>query len=189
MNIRRREFVFMGVTLGILCAAWFLVLEPRGQAKGRMESQTQEKQRILHEIETSQPQALRHLKEDVARLEAIVTDHKARLPKEEKVEIVFQELSDLAKAHDLRIHQIRTNDIKPGLSGMEHPNINEQGFLLELEGKFQGVQAFLEQLEKQPRIIRIDELRLQRMPETSEARVVQASLRLRVFCQKGAETS
>ena len=108
----------------------------------------------------------------------------------EKIEKVFEDLSNLAAANQLRIHQIRTNQTPSSPAAeQQHPGIEEQGFLLELEGEFQGVQAFLETLEKQPRILRLDEIRLLRDSKKSEDSTVQANFRLRFFSRKGTKAS
>ena len=190
MNISRRELVFMGLTLGILFAAWMLILRPRGKDMDKMQAEIREKERLLEEIETSRPRAIGNLNTDINELNTIVSDQQARLPQGEKIEKIFQDLSNLANNNDLRIHQIRTNQTGPNLMMEEkHPDIEEQGFLLELEGKFQGVQAFLESLEKQPRILHVDELRIQRVSQKSDDSTVHANLRIRVFSRKGAKTS
>jgi Tfp pilus assembly protein PilO len=188
--MNKRELIFLGLMLALLFAAWLFVLRPRGNDMDNMQMQIQEKQRILDELETSRPRAVKNLKSDIAELQAIVADQQARLPKGEKIEKVFQDLSSLATDNDLRIHQIRTNQTTPDLSDEEEPSeIEQQGFVLELEGKFQGIQAFLERLEKQPRILRVDEIRIQRVSKESGDATLNANLRLRVFNRKGAETS
>ncbi|MBN1942016.1 MAG: type 4a pilus biogenesis protein PilO [Phycisphaerae bacterium] len=190
MNINRREMIFIGLTLAILLAAWLFILKPREDGMDQMQAQIQEKQRLLEEIETSRPRAIGNLQKDIENLKDVVSGQQARLPQDEKIEKVFEDLSNLAAVNQLRIHQIRTNQTPSNpASEQEHPGIEEQGFLLELEGEFQGVQAFLETLEKQSRILRLDEIRLLRDSKKSEDSTVQANFRLRFFSRKGTKAS
>lgn len=191
MSIHQRKMIFLGLTLGILCAAWLLVLRPREKNIKTLRAQIQEKQRLLEEMKTARPRAMENLREDIRELQAVVARQQDRLPQGEKIEKIFRDLSDLAAAHRLRIHQIRTNPAPAARLAADVPvtDIEEQGFLLELEGEFRSVQAFLEQLEKQPRLLRLDELRLQRIVQKSGPSTVQANLRLRVFSRKGPQTS
>lgn len=193
MKMNRREMIFLGLTAALLIGAWLLVFRPRRERMDHMESQIMEKKRILEEIATSRPRAIRNLKNDIRELEQIVAEQRSRLPRGEKIEKVFQDLSGLARANDLRIHQIKTSQTSdpsnPAEKEQKETDIEEQGFLLELEGDFTGVQGFLESLEKQPRIVRVDEIRIQRVSPKSGDATVHANLRLRVFSRKGIPTS
>lgn len=190
MKTNRRELIFMGLLLGILFAAWMLVLRPRAKDMDRMQAQIQEKQRVLEEIGTSRPRAIGNLKKDIDELQAIVDEQQSRIPRGEKIEKVFQDISDLATTNELRILQIRTNQTTPSAAEEEQiEGMEEQGIVLELEGRFQGIQAFLETLEKQPRIVRVDEIRIVRVSKKVEDQAIQANLRLRVFNRKGATAS
>lgn len=189
MKMNRREWIIVGLMLGLLLAAWLFVLHPRGKDIDLMQAQIREKNRVLEDMETFRPRAVGNLKKDIAELQRIVSDQQARLPRGEKIEKVFQDLSTLAKASDLRIHQIRTNQTTPSPSEEQQSSkTQQQGFVLELEGTFPGIQSFLEQLEKQPRILRVDELRILRVSKESDD-AVHANLNLRVFYRKGAKTS
>lgn len=192
MKVNKRELIFMGLLLGILFAAWTLVLRPRSKDMDRMEAQIQEKQRVLDEITTNRPRSLGNLKKDIKELQAIADDQQSRVPQGEKIEKVFQELSNLATDNELRIVQIRTNQTnKLNESDWEekYPDMEKQGIELVLEGNYQGIQAFLESLEKQPRIVRIAEINLLRDPKNTETSAVQAKLQVHVFSRKGAKTS
>ena len=101
-------------------------------------------------------------------------------------------MSNLATDNELRIVQIRTNQTNtPNTPDMEekYPDIEKQGIELVLEGSYQGIQAFLETLEKQPRIVRVAEINLLCDPKIVEGTTVQAKLQLHVFNRKGAKTS
>jgi Tfp pilus assembly protein PilO len=180
--------IFLALMMGTLLAAWYFVLRPRGKNINRLQARIEEKQRLVKEMETSRPRAIGNLKQDIQKLEEIVGDQKVRLPRDEKVEKVFQDLSDIARANDLRIHHIRTsNTAAKSKSKEEQENspIEEQGFILELEGSFQGVRGFLVSLEKQPRVLYVDDLRIQRVSKESGESTVLATLNLRVFNRKG----
>ncbi|MBN1555760.1 MAG: type 4a pilus biogenesis protein PilO [Phycisphaerae bacterium] len=189
MNFSKREMIFVGLTLGILFAAWMLILRPRETSMERMQSQIQEKRRLLEEIGTSRPRAIGNLKSDIETLQTIVEEQRIRLPEGENIEKIFRDLSNLAISNQLRIHQIKTNPTTPNLYEPQRPGIEEQGFNLQLEGEFQGVRAFLEQLEKHSRIFRVDELRIMRNPKETEQSTVQCTLRLRVFSRKETKVS
>ncbi len=192
MKVNKRELIFMGLLLGILFAGWTLVLRPRSKDMDRMEAQIQEKQRVLDEITTNRPRALGNLKKDIDELQVIADDQQSRVPQGEKIEKVFQELSSLATDNELRIVQIRTNqtnNINTSDWEEKYPDMEKQGIELVLEGNYQGIQAFLESLEKQPRIVRIAEINLLQDPKNVKASAVQAKLQLHVFNRKGGKTS
>jgi len=186
MKINQRECVFLALTLAILLGAWLGVIRPRNQAAETMLAEMAEKERLLEQLIVSYPRAVDNLEKDIQHLEAILREQTARLPQEENIDDVFRDLSSLARAHHLRMHQMQTHTRVVSSEEAESNNVAEQGFVLELEGSFSDLYEFLEALENQPRLLRIDELKIQRSKETdapgeTKNPLLRASLRLRTF--------
>ncbi len=186
MKINQRECVFLALTLAILLGAWLGVIRPRNQAAETMLAEMAEKERLLEQLIVSYPRAVDNLEKDIQHLEAILREQTARLPQEENIDDVFRDLSSLARAHHLRMHQMQTHTRVVSSEEAESNNVAEQGFVLELEGSFSDLYEFLEALENQPRLLRIDELKIQWSKETdapgeTKNPLLRASLRLRTF--------
>ncbi|HPS53916.1 MAG TPA: type 4a pilus biogenesis protein PilO, partial [Phycisphaerae bacterium] len=128
----------------------------------------------------------RHLHhEDLASLMSLKDKAAARLPQSEDMGPVIDELSKIANVNKLKISKMQN----VALSDKEKLELADtyygiQRLDVELEGNYVGFYKFLTDMEKQPRIIRIQNLDIQRINEGDRQGDVKVRMDLRVYYGK-----
>ena len=85
----------------------------------------------------------------------------AKLPSEQDVEGILDEIWQITSSNDLTVKKVRTKASKPASLYRELP------LEMEVTGQFDGFYEFLLELENLPRITRIHEMHIQRTKSNS----------------------
>jgi type IV pilus assembly protein PilO len=171
MRFGIREILFVVVILGLLGSGYFC-LSNMGDDKQALRRDVQAKQKALADLQQSTA-GISDLGRKIADLQKAIAFFESKLPQHKEMDKVLKEVWQLATANNLN-----TRTIKP-LKSERGPNYSEQPIQMSLSGDFDGFYAFLLQLEKLPRITRITQMQLQKIPDRDGQ--MQAQLTLSIF--------
>jgi len=116
------------------------------------------------------------LQEEIHRLEGALAFFEDRLPEEREIDVIVREVWLIAEAKSLTSRSIRTQKQEAA------PRYNVQPVHVSLEGSFEGFYEFLLGLERLPRITKVRQMQVQRLP--LETGTVQADLVVDIFFEK-----
>jgi len=158
MQLGIREIVFLAVLLAVPIAAYVYVFNPRNV----------EIQEARQEITLKQTR-LDQLAQVIAKIEDIgeaieagqeaINIIEAKLPREQDVEGVLEQVSQIAERNNLKIRSITPESPVPAAMYMELP------IRMAVDGQFDGFYQFLLEVENLPRITRLHNLQMKRGDE------------------------
>lgn len=185
MKITPRELIFFVLLFCLPLATYMLVFKPRQAAEKALNNDIATKREIRSDFDRYRFLAMGNLEEDIAALISLKDKAGARLPQSEDIGPVIDELSKLAAANKLKISKMQ----RVALSDKEKLEIEAmyygiQRLDVELDGNYTGFYNFLSEMERLPRIIRLQRLDIERIREGSEQGDVKVTMDLRVFYGK-----
>lgn len=155
MRFGLREAIFLLVLLAVPVASWFYVFKPRNTEISQANSEIQMKQAKLEQLRqvTSRiddlDAAIEEGREKVEQIEA-------KLPSEQDVEGILQQVWEIAKRNRLVVKSVKSEKPVPAATYMEQP------LRVMMEGEFDGFYQYLLELENLPRITRVHQMILER---------------------------
>lgn len=186
MKLGLREAIFTLLLMAIPLGAWWFVFRPGNARNAQMMAQIQSRQAKLQALNNATG-TIGDLKIEIASLDKAVTFFRSKLPNEKEIDKVLQEVWKLAEQNNLTTKSIRT------LKGRDETAVTdpkgpyaEQPISMQLEGPFNGYYGFLLALETQPRIMRIQEMTLEKLPN-GEQGTVKADCTVSIFFERGKE--
>jgi len=183
MKFGAREAIFSVVLLAIPVGAWWFVFRPRNARDAAMLNQIEGKQAKLRQLNRVTG-TMGNLKKEIKSLEEAVGFFQSKLPNEKEIDRVLQEVWNLAELNKLTTKSIRTVERSPDNcftpAGGPH---SEQPIRMRLEGNFRGFYAFLLALENLPRIMRIQQMTLKKLPKAPEGHM-SAEFVMSVFFER-----
>ncbi len=186
MKFGLREVVFIVLLAAIPLGSWWFVFRPGNRRNAEMMAQIQARQGKLQSLNKATA-SLGDLKGEIAALDKAITFFRSKLPSEKEIDKVLREVWQLAEQNNLATKSIRT--LKAGddtVVGETNGPYAEQPISIQLEGSFTGYYGFLLALESQPRIMRIQQMTLEKHP-TGPQGTVKADCVVSVFFERGQE--
>ena len=120
------------------------------------------------------------LKKEIASLEEAIRFFQSKLPNEKEMDKVLREVWRLAEANHLATKSIRTLPVDDKVAAA---GPREQPIAVQLEGDFRGFYGFLQALENQPRIMRINSMTVGKLKDAPEGQV-QAAFNMSIFFER-----
>lgn len=183
MRFGIREIVLLVLTAAIPVAAWWFVFRPANARNAQMMSEIETRQAKLRQLNRATA-AIGDLKVEIASLEEAINFFRSRLPSEKEIDKVLQEVWRLAEANRLSTKSIRAIDAESeSLLADGNGPYAEQPLLMQLEGPFTGFYGFLLALEARPRIVRIQKMRIEKLPKAKEG-TITATCTMSVFFER-----
>jgi Tfp pilus assembly protein PilO len=186
MKFGLREIVFVVLLLAIPLGAWYMVFRPANRRNTRMMSQIQNRQAKLQALNKATA-TIGDLKNEIEALDKGITFFHSRLPNEKEIDKVLQEVWRLAEENNLATKSIRT------VKGREETLVAdpsgpyaEQPISMQLEGPFAGLYGFLLAMEAQPRIMRLQEMSIEKLPKAGDGSV-HAECTVSIFFERAKE--
>jgi len=183
-----REIVSAVVLAAIPVGAWWFVFRPNKARSQQMMAEIESRQAKLQQLNKATA-TIGDLKTEIASLEAAIRFFRSKLPSEKEMDKVLREVWRLAEANQLTTKSIRT--LQPSaeklLTDPTGPYA-EQPISMKLEGPFRGFYGFLLALEAQPRIMRLREMKLEKLAKAGEGQV-RAECEVSVFFERAGKGS
>jgi Tfp pilus assembly protein PilO len=186
MKFGLREVIFFVLLAAIPVGSWWFVFRPGNRRNAEMMVQIQSRQAKLQALNKATA-SLGDLKAEIASLDKAVTFFRSKLPSEKEIDKVLQEVWQLAEQNNLTTKSIRTLKTTDD-SMVADPTgpYAEQPISMQLEGPFAGYYGFLLALENQPRIMRIQQMTLEKHPTGAQG-TVKADCTVSIFFERGQE--
>lgn len=193
MKIGIRELILVACLVAMPLGAWWFAFRPQNaqvEAIGEQIAVKQDKLRTLNQMTAT----IGDLEKEIEALHEALAFFESKLPSEKEIDKVLQETWQLAEANRLTTKSIRTmsrdQDSRFTLAGGPHA---EQPIAVHLVGDFDGLYAFLQALEAQPRIMRVQTLNLTKFEVADDSpdhglEKIRAHLVLSVFFEKSEDS-
>ena len=187
MKFGVREIAFLVVIAATPVAAWWLVFRPGNARNQAMLMEIESRQAKLRELNRATG-TIGDLKVEIASLEEAIEFFRSRLPSEKEIDKVLGEVWRLAEANSLSTKSIRPiKTSAPAFLSKTGGPYAEQSLSMKLEGPFTGFYGFLLALEAQPRIVRIQEMTIEK-PAKGKEGTVNAACKMSVFFERSGGT-
>ncbi|MCK4874010.1 MAG: type 4a pilus biogenesis protein PilO [Phycisphaerales bacterium] len=160
MRFGLREIVFFLVLLAVPAASFWFVFRPRNAEIQQAREEIREKQALLDELRdaTSQTADLERANREIAQAIEVIED---KLPSHNEVEVILQDVWNVAKQCNLEPISVHTSDPKPIALAMELP------LEMKIIGDFDGFYRFLLLVEQMPRITKMPQLEMKRTSQVN----------------------
>ncbi len=153
-----RKIVFFVLLLGVPFLAYQYMIKPANKLLAEQNARVQTKMAKLAEIEKATATA-ENLTKQLEELQDAIGFFESKLPPKSKIHKVLEQVTVIAQKQGLKPKTIRT------LKKKNNSGYIEQPLKMELEGNFNAFYSFLLELEKLPRIMKIRELKLEKIRE------------------------
>jgi type IV pilus assembly protein PilO len=150
-----RKIVFFVLLVGVACVAYQFMIKPANRHLAEQKARVEEKSARLAEFEQATA-AAEDLSKQVELLRQAVTFFESKVPSTSEIDKVLRDITVIGEQQGLKPKTIRTLRRKDNCGYVEQP------LKMELVGNFNSFYAFLLELEKLPRIMKVRELKFQK---------------------------
>jgi Tfp pilus assembly protein PilO len=156
MKLGLRIYIFFALLVAIPIGAYVVVFEPNQAKAQKMEREIDAKAKNLDKV--SQASAnIQQLEKEISTLAKAMAYFRGKLPNQRQIPAIVEEISVLVKENELKLVSISPVS-KTGIQYVQDQHYAEQAIEIKLEGDYMTFYAFLQDLEKLPRITRIQNL-------------------------------
>lgn len=156
MKFGIREIIFIVVMLGLLGCSYFLVLTKAQQKVQAQERKIEEKQKALADLERATA-GVADIDRKVEELQEAIKFFEKKLPQEREMDLILKEVWQMAEQNKLTTKTIRT------MKSVRGAAYSEQPIEMNLSGDFAGFYEFMLQLERLPRLTRVQNMSLDKI--------------------------
>ena len=172
MKFGIREIIFVVVLLGLLGCSYFLVLTKAQQNVQARERIIEEKQKALADLEKATA-GVADVDRKVEELQEAIKFFEKKLPQEREMDLILKEVWQMAEQNKLTTKTIRTMKSQRGAAYSEQP------IEMNLSGDFNGFYEFMLQLERLPRLTRVQTMTLDKISGLEGA--MEAKVTMSIF--------
>jgi len=174
-----REILFATLMLGLLAGTWFFVFKPSGEKQVARRAETEKRRKELADLKLLTA-GVGDIERKTEELQQAIKFFESKLPQQKQIDQILKQVWQMAEANTLQTRTIKT------LKSERFATYAEQPIQVSLSGNFRhGFHAFLRQLEGLDRIIRVTQMKLEKVPDRDGE--VQAHLTLTIFFEPDAD--
>ena len=159
MKFGLRELVFFLVLLTVPVASFIWVFRPRNEEISQAKLEIAAKQTKLDTL-AKVTSKIEDIGVEIEKGRESVDMIEAKLPNEQDVEGILEQVAQLAKRNNLIVRSVKSDKPVPAAMYMEQP------LKMVMDGEFDGFYQFMLELENLPRITRIHQIKLERADST-----------------------
>ncbi|MEX0776597.1 MAG: type 4a pilus biogenesis protein PilO [Phycisphaeraceae bacterium] len=174
MRFGIREAIFFLLLLATPVAVYFFDLEQRNARIDEAKEEYSQKQVKLKQLEAA-TRSITDLGQEIDKLSNTIEVFEAKLPAQREVEVILQQVWEMASRHELVPKSVRTD--KP----IDHAKYSELPIKMVIAGDFDGFYSFMLELERLSRITRLPQLKMKKVMTPSETASMEAELTLSIF--------
>lgn len=182
MGLGIRQFIFLVVLLAVPLASYFMVFKPQNVEIGKAKKEIEIKQAMLDKLRSATAKTA-DLELANAEIKKSIEAIESRLPSTKELDIVLREVAIIAGKCGLKVPTFKKNDRNQQAGGLAR----EQPLDVEITGDFDGFYRFLQDLEKIPRITKLQDMKLTRVDDADGN--IKAAFTLTVYYQEAAVAS
>ena len=177
-----RQFIFLVVLLAVPLASYFYVFKPQNDEITKARTEMELKQTMLTKLESATSQAA-SLEQANAQIRDSIAAIESRLPNSKEIDTVLREVAVIAGKSGLKVPSFKKNEKNVAAGGLAR----EQPLDVEILGDFDGFYKFLLELEKIPRITKLQDIKLTRTDENDGS--MKAMMTVTVYYQDDATST
>lgn len=170
MKFGARELLFLVVMIGLLFSAWFFVFKNADERIKAFNDDTRAKQDKLTEVRAATIK-IQNMGKRIDEMQAQIRKIEDALPRGRETNIVIGQIDNLAAS----FRQLQFGDIV-ALRSEKASNYWEQPIRIQIKGDFKSFYEFLLRVERLPRIIRINQMRLAKINERDGSMTAEMTL-------------
>src|SRR4029450_9178155 len=159
MKFGLRELIFFLVLLTVPVASFIWVFRPRNEEITQAKLEIAAKQTKLDTL-AKVTSKIEDIGVEIEKGRESVDMIEAKLPNEQDVEGILEQVAQLAKRNNLIVRSVKSDKPVPAAMYMEQP------LKMVMDGEFDGFYQFMLELENLPRIPRIHQIKLDRADST-----------------------
>ena len=180
MKLGFQTFIVVAALGGLVAASYFLFFTKANQHRLELAQDTASMERALADLQKT-TEGVGDLNHKITELQQAVTFFESKLPQAKEVDKILKEVWQLAETNSLQTKTIRTPKSQRGA------NFSQQDMEMSLSGDFNGFYTFLLQLEKLPRLTRVQKMGLNKINDRDGD--MQAEMTLTIFFEPDADAS
>jgi len=169
-----RKLIFFVLLVGVTYLAYKYMIKPANRHLTEQRARVQKKLNKLEEFEKATVAAV-DLAKQMEEITEAINFFESRLPPKSEIHKVLENLTIIAQRQGLHPKTIRPLQIKENCGYIEQP------MKMQLVGNYESFYSFILEMEKLPRIIKVRELKLDRLKSVESK--VTANFIVSVFFQ------
>ncbi len=173
MKFGLREIIFFKLMIGLLLASYFFGFKRMQEKRQAYETEITVKQQRLADLARAS-RDIDDMSQRLQKLEQAINIFEKKLPEEQEVDSILNHVTALVERHKLY-----SKSFKPNPKVTAGPNFRERQIELTLSGNFFGYYAFLRDIERLERIIKITDMKLTRIDNQDGQ--MQAVMKMSIF--------
>ena len=155
MKFGIRDYAFLAVLTAVPVSAWFFVFQPRNEDIDQARREIMSMDATLTRLDMLTDQ-VGDVRDRIDQAEVRLSEFGRIIPNAEEVEDLLAEMHRIADSHRLSIDSIRALKQNTVQGYLEIPH------RVSIKGDFQAIYDFLSDLERLPRLARVQSLELER---------------------------
>lgn len=174
MNAILKQAVPLGIILSVPLVSYYTVFRPQNERITEVRHDIEEKEMMLEKLEavTSRASDLATANGDIERA---VIEIESRLPGTKEVDVLLEQVADLALASRLELRKVKAGTPAPSSKYREQP------LEMKVEGDFESFYTFLVKLETLDRLTRMPDMTVKRLDKEDGA--LEATFTLSIYFQ------
>ncbi len=177
MKFGIREFVFVIVLLAMPISSYWFVFRPQNDEIEAAKKEISHKEATLNQLAVATAQ-IEDLQRENDELSAAIGEAESRLPSTKEVEVILEQVADLAKASRLSMSRVKTGKPESAASYMAQP------IEMSVSGNHDDFyDKFLREIEKLERTMRMLDLKIER--NDRENGTMRATFTLAIYFEPG----
>ncbi|MEE2971941.1 MAG: type 4a pilus biogenesis protein PilO [Planctomycetota bacterium] len=188
MKLGIREYAYLAVLVAVPLASWFFVFQPRNTDIVNARREIASMEVTLARLDTLAG-TVGDVRASIHEAEGRLADFGRIIPNAEEVEDLLAEMNRIGQRHELSIASIRA------IKQTEVQGYIEIPHRVEISGDFEGIYRFLADLERLPRLVRVQSLEIERnlldagrVDGERTFGLLDASLVMVVYCDGGEDS-
>jgi len=178
MKFGFRELLLILLLSAIPVWAYLWVFKPARENMQKQKNQIETKTQKLAELNKALA-GIKNLDQEVEKLSEAVSFFESKLPGEHEIHKVLKQVTQIAKDHRLETRLFKTLKSKPFAGYCEQP------IKMEVYGNFDAFYQFLLDVEKLPRITKINQMKL--VKDRNNEGAMNAGFTLSIYFDNGAD--
>ena len=170
MKLGIRELLFVAVMLALLGGTYFVILKPAGEKRAALKAETEKRQKELADLKMAGLR-VNDFQKKTQELEEAIRFFEGKLPRQQEMDGILNRVTELVNKNGLHTKTVKT------MKMAQNAGYNELPIQLSLSGDFKpGFYSFLLQLEKERRLTRITQMKLEKLTDRDGAATAQITL-------------
>jgi type IV pilus assembly protein PilO len=169
MKFGIRELILVSAMIALLVCSYLFVFTKANSKRMKMQAEVATWKKELASLD-QKTAGIDNIGRKIEELQKAIIFFEQKLPPEKEIDEILKRITEIATANSLPTKTVKTLKTERGA------NYSEQPIQLTMAGDFNGFYAFLLQLEKEPRITRVTQMKLEKINDRDGEMTAQMTL-------------